>query len=97
MGIFSAFYNPRKPKGFSYEPLYFDAEKEAAEKRRARIIQDAKREKGIETEEEFIPNIRGQFRAKKEKRSQFKNRQNVRVILVFFVLLYLAYLLYQHL
>lgn len=98
MGIFNTFFNPRKPRGFEYVPRYYDKEKEQREERKARIIQEVKKEKGIEiSDDEYVPNIRGQFRARKENRSKFKHRQNVRIIMVFFVLLYLAYLLYEHL
>ena len=98
MGVFSTFFNPRKPREFSYRPRYFDPEQQKREERRARIIQEAKIEKGVDLSDDTnIPNIRGQFRAKKEGRSRIIHRRNVRLIMIFTVLLYLAYQLYQHL
>jgi len=97
MGVFSTFFNPRKPRGFQYTPRYHNPEKEERDRRHKRIVQDVKREQGeVIPDEEFESNIRGQFRARNEMRTHFKHRKNVRIILLFVVLLYLAYKLTEN-
>ncbi|MFO7869613.1 MAG: hypothetical protein R6U95_09980 [Bacteroidales bacterium] len=98
MGLLGTFFNPRKPRGFEYTPVYYNADAEQKEQRRKRIIQDVQRERGeVIDDEMYVPNIRGQFRAQKEKNTRVKHRQNVRVFFIFIVLLYFAYLLYTYL
>lgn len=98
MGIFSTFFNPPKPRRFEYIPRYFDAEKEAKEQRRKRIEQEVKRERGhVISDDEYVPHIRGQFRATKEKNARIIHRQNIRRIYIFIILLFLAYILYTRL
>ncbi|HON52232.1 MAG TPA: hypothetical protein P5243_03645 [Bacteroidales bacterium] len=93
MGIFSSIYSMRKPRGFSYSPRYYNPEKEKREERIQRILQEVDKEQGKTTDSvQYIPHIRGQFKAKKDARSRIVHKQNVRIILIFIVLLYFAYL-----
>lgn len=93
MGIFSSIYTARKPREFSYSPRYYNPEKERRDERIKRVLQEVKKEQGQGIDDsEYIPNIRGQFKIKKEARSRIVHKRNVRVVLIFIVLLYFAYL-----
>lgn len=56
-------------------------------------MQEVKKEQGEEVSEiNYVPHIRGQFKAKKEARSRIIHKRNVRIFLIFIILLYFAYL-----
>ncbi|MFW5851622.1 MAG: hypothetical protein ACOCWB_05315 [Bacteroidota bacterium] len=98
MGLLGNFFNPRKPRGFEYNPVYYDADAEKKELHRKRIIQDMRKERGEDIDNaQYVPNIRGQFRAQKEQKSRIVHRQNVRILFIFIILLYFAYIFYTHL
>ncbi|MDA3881815.1 MAG: hypothetical protein PF481_00865 [Bacteroidales bacterium] len=98
MGLLGNFFNPRKPRSFEYNPVYYDAQAEKKEAHRKRVIQDMRKERGEDIDNvKYVPNIRGQFRVHKEQKSRIVHRQNVRIILIFIILLYFAYIFYTHL
>lgn len=95
MGIFSTFFSPPKPRRFAYTPRYYDQEREERELRKKRILQEVERQKGnVSVNQDYVPNIRGQIRAKKEEKARVIHRQNIRRVIIFFVLLYLAFLFF---
>lgn len=79
----------KKPeyRRFNLKPRYWDPEKEERELRDKRI----KAELGIkENEEEYIPNIQGQFRREYEKRKMSRSSvSSARTIRLFMILLLL--------
>ncbi|MDR1761102.1 MAG: hypothetical protein LBR55_01485 [Bacteroidales bacterium] len=98
MGLFTTFYKPRKARGFHFQPRYYDAEKEARDERIKRIQQEAAREKGEKiADDDYVVNFRGRFREHKQKRSRIVHKQNNRILIIFVVLLFFAYLLYKYL
>ena len=98
MGIFSLLYTNRKPRGFSYSPVFYDAGKERLEKRKKLIKQELLQASGIQTpESEFVSNIRGQFKVRKQVRSQFIHKQNFKILLIFILLLAITIIVSKHL
>ncbi|HPY82066.1 MAG: hypothetical protein M0R02_05475 [Bacteroidales bacterium] len=98
MKLFSFFIKQAKPRGFEYMPRYSDPEKTAKEQRRKRIEQEVLRERGeTVSDEEYVPNIRGQFRAVKEKNTGVIHKRSNRKLYIFIVVLFCAYILYKFL
>lgn len=84
-------HTPRN-KQFSYQPRYYDEQKEELEKR----VQKIKREMGIEDDDSanaYIPNIKGQMRNHYRKNIEQKRKSTVRLVVILFVLLALVYYL----
>lgn len=76
-----------KPRGFNYQPRYYDARKEAMQHREARI----KRELGLSAPDApFIPSVKG--RIQKSRRLNKKDVWGGKVA-VFLLLAIIAYLL----
>ena len=89
MGMFSLVYKPQKPRGFSFTPRYFNPEKERRETREKLIRQEILIESGERIEDsDYIPNIRGQFKAKNHARTRVIHKQNIRILLIFNCLSY---------
>lgn len=90
IGIFSSFFRQRKPKSFLYKPLYYSAEKEAREKRNARI----KKEIALETHlqnGELKKLLREKWR--KNYTSLANKKSNIRIIVIAALLIMIFYLL----
>lgn len=87
------FFNLYKPRKYDYRPIYYDPKKEAQKEREKRLAE------GKETQEgEFKSTIhRGSFREEaaknKNSRSNQSRKSNIRLVLILFVLLLLAYYL----
>lgn len=88
MGFFNTFLKQRKPKQFSYQPRYYDEAKENREKRIARIKQEVALENGANGDQ-YISNIKGSFRARREEVSKVRRRSNIRVIAILAVLIFI--------
>ena len=87
MGFFS-FYKPRK---YDYRYIYYDPKKEAQKEREKRLAESG-------GEIEYTPTIkRGSFRAEAAKNKSLRSREvgksNIRLVLIIFFLLLLAYYL----
>lgn len=91
MGFFSTFFKPQQYKRFHYEPLYYNPEKEEREKRNRRIRQEL----NLETGGEYVSNIKGAFRQHHEANAKVRHRANIRVVIIFAALLFLAYLFFK--
>lgn len=90
MGIFTKFLNPRKPKQFNYIPIYYDQEKE---KREERIKTIKEKYNNPDTQKEYIPNIKGQFKAGYQQKKNIVHKINLRHIVILAVLFTIALLL----
>lgn len=83
----------RKPRGFNYQPMYWDPEKERKEERLKRI----KKEMGMLPEgEDYNPEkLRGAFTGEIFKRRRESQRKsNLTLILLIILLIGIAYFLY---
>lgn len=89
-GFFSSLFRQRKPKSFGYKPLYYNAEKEAREKR----IELIKKEIALEAQTENAE-LRKLLREKWRKNytSHANKKSNIRVILIASLLAVICYLL----
>jgi predicted AAA+ superfamily ATPase len=90
---FASFFNKPEHKKFNIQPRYWDPAKEEREERERRI----KGELGIKDDnDQFIPNIKG--RMKSELRhghsgsSNERNKSNIRMLVIFVVLCFAAYI-----
>jgi Flp pilus assembly protein TadB len=97
MKIFSLFTKAPNHQRFSYNPRFYDAQKEEMEERERRIKFDLDRERGTakEAPEQYRSRIAGSFQAarKRSKPSIGANATMVRLgILLFLVTLIIAYL-----
>jgi len=84
-------FKSAEPKKFDYNPLYWNAEKEAREQRKRAMEQ----EMGIDTKSSRKSSTitRGAFRVSATKtRSKANRKSNGRVILIIFILLLIAYI-----
>lgn len=84
------FFNIYKPKKYGYRFIYYDPKKEAQKEREKRLTEG--------NDGEFKTSIhRGSFRDEaaknKSSRSSQSGRSNIRLIIILFVLLLLAYYL----
>jgi len=89
MAIFKFFHTP-KPKGFNYKPIYFDPEKEEAEKRK-------KKYSGLQENDPVILEDRmrvGFARSRTQKNSKAVLRSNLRMSIILIILLFLTYLMF---
>ncbi len=91
-----SFFKQSKPRKFDHQPIYYDAQKEARQER----IQKAKAEMGLieekELKKDYEKTIRGSFREAVPGGSRTKRKDNnkmLRIIVVLFVIILLAYLL----
>jgi len=86
------FFKLPKHKKFNYQPLYYDPEKEerAERKREIEIELGVKREEGGN----YKPTIRrGSMRNYYRKNNKVRRQSNVRLVIIFVVLVLLAYLI----
>jgi len=92
MAIFS-FFRSQNPRRFNYVPMYYDAEKEAIEKKINRI--KAKYQHPEASGDKYVPGItRGVMRSYfKSPKSQNK-RSNMRLAVILLALLLLSYYLF---
>lgn len=87
VGVFSSLFKQRKPKQFSFKPLYYNAEKEAREKR----IELIKKEISLGNEGlEFRKLLREKW---KRNQTVAKKKSNLRVIVIAAILALLFYFL----
>lgn len=87
MAIFT-FFKTHKPKGFKYKPIYYNEQKEEMKEREARI----KKELGLsDSEEPFVPNIKGRFRSSRIQKYSQSRKSTFRFLIILFALLLLAY------
>lgn len=92
MGIISQFLKPRKPRQFNYLPIYYNAEKEAREER----VEAIKRKYSVQQSEEsseYVPHIRGQFKARHQEKMKIRHTSNIRLVVILAVLLVIAFIL----
>jgi len=92
MGLFTQFLKPRKPRQFNYLPIYYDADKEAREERVATLKKKYAVEKNGESSE-YLPHIRGQFKARHQEKMKIRHTSNVRIVVILAVLLVIAFIL----
>lgn len=90
---FTSFFNKPEHKKFNIQPRYWDPAKEEREDREKRI----KAELGIKDEnEQYVPNIKGrmkgQLRHTHTSSSSARNKSNVRLLIIFVVLCFAAYI-----
>ena len=90
MGMPRLFKLP-KQKGFTYKPLYYDAEKEQREIRKREI----EKELGLKDIGHYVPNITpGSMRShSKRTRKKVERTSNIRLIIIIILLLFLAYMI----
>ncbi|MBQ9471128.1 MAG: hypothetical protein IJU72_09295 [Bacteroidales bacterium] len=87
-----SFFTVGKPRGFNYQPRYYDERKEAARNREARI----RRELGLSSDQEqYIPNIRGQFQSARHHTAASGKRSSGRTLIIALMLVAICYMLLQ--
>lgn len=82
-----------KNKKFNYKPRFYDEQKEDLENR----IEQIKREMGksdMPIDETYKPNIKGRFRSTSRRTSEDKQKSNLRLIFILFLLALLAYFMF---
>jgi hypothetical protein len=81
------------PKAFSYQPRYYDPEKE----RRQRVEEEAERDKasGLLDEEGLRDRMRASWRAREAKGATV--RSNIRLLIILVTLCILVYILFLYL
>ncbi len=85
------FYLPKGRK-YNYQPRYYDERKEELERRKRRID----RELGLDEENSqdvYIPDIKGQMRKHLKTRKKAKKASTTRMLIILAVLLFVTYLL----
>lgn len=88
--ILKSLFKVEKPRGFNYQPRYYDERKEAARNREARI----KRELGLDDgETPYTPNLRGQFQSVRKHGTE---RRSSRTFIIVLLLIAIAYLILQN-
>lgn len=85
------FFNIYKPRKYDYRYIYYDPKKEAQKEREKQLAED-------KPEGEYKSSIqRGSFRAEASKNKNSRSKQttisNIRLVLILFVLLLIAYFL----
>ena len=88
MGI-PRFFKLPKYNEFNYIPRYYDPEKEAREER----IKKIKQELG-DTDETYVPNIKGSFRRYHRAQKRDKKVSNLRLLVILIFLSLAAYYLF---
>lgn len=93
MGIRSFFQLPKHEK-FKYNPIYYNEKEDKREQRIKRIKQELNLE-GEEGEKKaaHISNIKGQMLRGSRLKSREKRNSNMRVLVIFIILILLFYLL----
>lgn len=87
-----SFFTVSKPRGFNYQPRYYDERKEAARNREARI----KRELGLaDDDQQYIPNIKGQFQSARRHSASGSKRTSGRTLIIALLLIAICYMLLQ--
>ena len=87
------FFKLPKAKGFNYKPLYYDPVKEEREKRRREIA----KELGLKDTGGYVPTIQhGSMRSHSKRKFGVQRVSNIRMIIIIFILLFLAYLILFH-
>jgi hypothetical protein len=92
MALPSLFKIPRH-RQFSYSPLYYNPQREKLQER----IKNIEAEMGVKREdaEKYVPRIeKGQMRGYFHKIKRQKKQSNIRLLIILFVLFFLAYLLF---
>lgn len=90
MGIPSFFKLP-KPRKFDYKPLYYDPVKERRQERNRQI----ERELGLDKDKKYVSRIyHGIFRDQIKRNLKTERSSNIRLIIIFIILLLLAYLIF---
>lgn len=102
MGIFQ-FYNLKKPRGFSYKPLYSDERKENLQRKVEKARREVRGEEGL-TAEDVKENIKGAFHSSSKHLKKYagvpnaaekRRSQNWLLILVAVLLAMVLYLYYK--
>ena len=85
------FFKLPEHKRFTYKPLYYNPEKEEREERNRQIA----RELGLKQDEVYVTRIgRGSFKSHIKKKSSIRSTSNIRLILIFIALSFIAYLIF---
>lgn len=85
------FFKPPSHYVFDYKPLYYDPRKEEREKKE----KEYKKELGIEeTEEEYKPDIKGQFKSRIHYKRHVRQTSNLRLILLLVFIGVVAYMFF---
>lgn len=85
-----SFFKLNKNKQFQYIPRYYNEEKEQFDERVKRIEQEL----GVKVEGSYVPNIKGRMKSPNSQRIHGKKKANIRIFIIFLVLVILAYLLF---
>ncbi|WP_372754814.1 hypothetical protein [Labilibaculum sp.] len=90
---FTSFFNKPEHKRFNIQPRYWDPAKEEREDRERRI----RAEMGLKDEnEQYIPNIKGRMKSElrhgKFDSNGARNKSNIRLLLIFVLLSFAAYI-----
>ena len=88
--MFSSPFKTKRPKQFSYKPLFYDAQKEEFEQRVKRIQKDAELEKNI-GDSKLQPAFRENWVRNHKKRAH--SQSNKRVVMIAGILVVLLYFL----
>ncbi len=87
MAIFTFFKTP-KPKGFKYKPIYYNEQKDEMKEREARI----RKELGLnDSDETFVPNIKGRFRSPRMNKYSQSKQSTFRILIILAILILIAY------
>jgi hypothetical protein len=87
------FFHIPKNKKFNYKPRFYDEQKEDLENR----IEQIKREMGKSdkhVDDTYIPNIKGKFRSISRRQGEEKQKSNLRLIFILFLLALIAYFMF---
>ncbi len=87
----SKFFKLRKHKQFRFNPLYYDADKERLEERKARIIKELEQENKDMSREAISMRISFAHKHAQRTAAKDENRSTIRFIVILLVLLYLFY------
>ncbi|MGE0089486.1 MAG: hypothetical protein AB7S50_08445 [Bacteroidales bacterium] len=82
-----------KSKKFNYKPRFYDEQKEDLENR----IEQIKREMGKSDnkgDKTFTPNIKGRMRGNSRRSQEDRQKSNIRLVFILFLLALIAYFMF---
>jgi hypothetical protein len=92
MGMISMFRTP-KPRQFKYTPIFYDERKEALKEREKQL----KQELGISDDQSSrVSLIKGRIRAGFRRSAKERSKSNLRLIIIFIILVLVAYLIFYY-
>ena len=92
MGLVSMFKTPR-PHQFNYQPVFYDARKEALKEREQQIRQEL----GLVGESEpRVSGVKGRMRGYYARSVRGKSQSNIRLVIILAILLLLAYFFFYY-